>query len=166
MAVWPPASVVAALADVPVGDGRRTAAERLHVTLRFLGDVGEEDRTDVVRALAPAVAAVPAAVARLGPVTATFGRAVLHVPVAGLDPLAAAVAAAVEEAGVGGDHRPFVGHLTVARSRGRGRRGTDLRAAAGAEVPVAAQAPWPVREVTLVASAGGRYAVMERFPTG
>lgn len=167
VAVWPPSAVVEALAAVPVGDGRRTPAERLHVTLRFLGQVGEAGQARVLDALAPAVAAAPSAVGRLAAATATFGRHVLHVPVAGLDELAAAVmgsASDVGAAGGGPDARPFVGHLTVARSRGRSSAG-DLRAVAGAPVPEAARAPWAVGEVTLVASAGGRYEVLARFPT-
>ena len=138
--MWPPAEVVAAVA--PLG---RVAPERLHVTLRFLG----ADRFEGW----PAV--LPGAVAQLGSVTATFGRTVLHVPVAGLEALAAAVA--------GPDPgRPFVGHLTLARARRR----EDLRRSAGQPVPAAACVPWPVTEVTLVASVAGRYEVLERRATG
>ena len=166
MAVWPPPAVVAALADVPVGTGRPTAADRLHVTLRFLGGVAGGGPEALIGALGPAVVAVEAPTAQLGPATATFGRHVLHVPVAGLDDLAAAVAAAVAAVGVrvAADDRPFVGHLTIARSRGRSGA-ADLRPAAGDAIPEAARAPWEVGEVTLVASAGGRYEVLARFPT-
>lgn len=170
VAVWPPPSVVAALADVPVGTGRRTDGDRLHTTVRFLGAVAEHAVPALGEALGVA-AAVDAAAARLGPATATFGRHVLHVPVMGLDRLAAAVSRALSApAGAqafAGDDRPFAGHLTIARSRSRNRSpGEDLRAVAGAAVPDEAQAPWEVAEVTLVASAGGRYDVLGRFPTG
>lgn len=142
--MWPPAEVVAALAELDV-PGRAVRLEKLHVTLRFLG------ADDFDPASLPLL---PPAEAQLGPVTATFGRSVLQVPVAGLDGLAAAV----DPAPV----RPFAGHLTLARARGR----DDLRRAAGVAVPPAARVPWPVTEVTLVASAGGRYEVVARFPVG
>jgi 2'-5' RNA ligase len=71
----------------------------------------------VVAALA--AAPLPRATAVVGPAAATFGRSVLHLPVAGLDALAAAVAAAT--AGLGGrkGDPPFRGHLTLARARAR-----------------------------------------------
>jgi 2'-5' RNA ligase len=101
---------------------------------------------------APAWAALQGpAVAQLGPTAATFGRGVLHVPVAGLEALAAVVDPSPE--------RPFVGHLTV-------RRGRDVRSWAGLPVPPAARVPWPVTEVTLVRSAGGRYEVVQRVAVG
>lgn len=138
----------------------RTAPEKLHVTLRFLGEVPPEVRWSLPPASAFASASGPVVsgpvpsgpvVAALGPVTATFGRGVLHVPVSGLDGLAAVVDPAPS--------RPFVGHLTV-------QRGRDVRRWAGVPVPEAAQVPWPVAEVTLVRSAGGRYEVIERVPVG
>jgi 2'-5' RNA ligase len=126
----------------------RTAPERLHVTLRFLGEVPASSWTWPVSAGAGVVGPV---VARLGAATATFGRrsSVLHVPVAGLEGLAAVVDPAPA--------RPFTGHLTV-------RRGRDVGSLAGAAVPEAARTPWPVDEVTLVVSSGGRYEVVSRLP--
>jgi 2'-5' RNA ligase len=84
---------------------------------------------------------------------------VLHVPVSGLDGVAAAVSAQLQR--WGDDDRPFVGPLTVGRARGRR---DDVRPLAGLAVPAAAQAPWPVHELTLVASVGGRYEVVHRVP--
>jgi 2'-5' RNA ligase len=143
VAVWPPAGVVAALARWD-GDVVRTAPAKLHVTLRFLGEVASWTAPDLV-----AMAGLGPVVAQLGPATSTFGRGVLHVPVAGLSALAAVVDPTPE--------RPFVGHLTL-------RRGRDVRRWAGLAVPAGAQVPWPVEEVTLVRSAEGRYTVMERLP--
>ncbi|HVF33312.1 MAG TPA: hypothetical protein VM933_09780 [Acidimicrobiales bacterium] len=137
LAVWPPSSVAAALSPL----ARGVPAERLHVTLRFLGDAPFEGWP-----AAPAPAGVEA---RLGPRTDAFGRRVLHVPVAGLDALAALLDPRPE--------RPFVGHLTL----GRGR---DVRPWVGVVVPAAAQVRWPVEDVTLVRSEGGRYVVEERWP--
>jgi 2'-5' RNA ligase len=144
VAVWPPESVVAALAGLwsprpDVAGLRWTSPEQWHVTLRFLGQVPD---VDVVRSSFAGLA-VPGGVAALGPATDRFGPSILHVPVAGLDELAAAVSSLPSPEA----DRPFRGHITLAR----GQR-TDFRPLVG--VPVAAS--WPVGEVTLVASHLGR----------
>lgn len=170
VAVWPPPAVVEAVAaaadaarrragDVasgavdtsgagatPMAQGLRwTDPAEWHVTLRFLGRV---DRATALRAFG-AVGRQPAPVlARVGPATGRFGRRVLHVPVQGLEGLAAAVAA-TSDVGEPPDDRPFAGHLTLARARARG--GADLSSAVG--VPVSAA--WEVEEITLVASRPG-----------
>lgn len=163
VAVWPPAQVAAALAQIPIPDVRRVAVERLHVTLRFLGSVEDGEVPALVAALRSGVLLDSPVVASLGPATATFGRHVLHVPVHGLERAAEGVARACRGFGEPAEDRPFVGHLTLARSR---RGGPDLRASAGTPVPALAQEPWPVGEVTLVRSAGGSYEVLERLPVG
>ena len=99
----------------------------------------------------------------MGPATGRFGRRVLHVPVHGLEDLAAATVEATAGVGLPPDRRPFAGHLTLARARDR--RGVDLRPLSG--VPVGGR--WPVEELTLVASrlggrAPARYEVMETLP--
>ena len=112
VAVWPPDDVAAALHALPrpVTDGVRwSTPDQWHVTLRFLGDVGDVDA--VVAALST-VRHAPVDVA-MGPATARLGRSVLMVPVTGLDSLAAALPFPPEGT-------PFTGHLTVARARGRG----------------------------------------------
>ena len=140
---------------------RWTRQEAWHITLRFLGGVPP--------AAVPAVAAalgslrdVPPVPAALGPATRRLGRSVLVLPVAGLEGLAAAVDGALEIAGMPSEPRPFRGHLTVARARGRASLPRDL-----AGVPLAAG--WVVDEVTLVESTlqgarGSRYEIVERVP--
>ena len=160
VAVWPPADVVEALARLhrPEVPGLRwTTVEQWHVTLRFLGSVELEDAGPAFRRIEGR-----AAEAELGPVTGRFGRRILHVPVRGLEELAAATVAATAGVGRPPDRRPFSGHLTLARARHP--RGVDLRGLAGA--PVAGR--WRVEELTLVAShlGGGRaarYEVVERL---
>ena len=160
VAVWPPPAVVRALEHLerPEVPGLRwTGPEQWHVTLRFMGSVADVDA---------AVAAfervtVGPAVARLGPQTGRFGDRVLHVPVGGLEPLAAAVIAATREIGEPPDPRPFHGHITLARPRGRAR--VDLRRLAGAAVA----GDWRVEELTLVSSTtlpgGAQYEVLRRL---
>ena len=89
---------------------RWTATERLHITLRFLGQCSE---TGIKAALA--AADLPAAQVTLGPHVKRLGRGVLMIPVGGLDDLAAAVEAAIAPIGLAPRDHPFTGHLTVAR---------------------------------------------------
>jgi RNA 2',3'-cyclic 3'-phosphodiesterase len=127
---------------------RWTPRANLHVTLRFLGQAVIDEAAAALDSLvaAPAVAAA-------GPSTRRLGRGVLMVPVAGLGDLAAAVQSVLPEE----EPRPFVGHITVAR--GRGRRGVVPASAGGAPV----SGSFPVDEVTLVRSRGGRYEVVGRW---
>lgn len=170
VAVWPPPAVVRRLTEIdrPVRPGVRwTTEDQWHVTLRFLGEIGEEQVQGVNAALeAPApVGRVKPVTAVAGPALARLGPSILCVPVSGLDELAAAVMAATATVGdvPSVPDRPFRGHVTVARAR----RGVRLAPAPpGAVVPFAAS--WPVGEVTLVAStlhpAGARYQVVGRYP--
>lgn len=127
VAVWPPPSVVEdldrRLARPPRPGLRWVPPQNWHVTLRFLG------RCDPDQALA-ALDAVDATAteAVIGPAVTTLGRGVLCLPVAGLDALADAVRAATASVGQPPDPRPFTGHLTLARMRGRGAStGTGAR---------------------------------------
>jgi 2'-5' RNA ligase len=106
--------VIEALPRPELDGVRWTGRAQWHVTLRFLGDIEEA----VVRAALDGVDAA-AVEARLGPGLRRLGRGVLCVPVAGLDPLAAAVIDATRAIGRPPDHRTFRGHLTLARANGR-----------------------------------------------
>jgi 2'-5' RNA ligase len=130
---------------------RWTPRANLHVTLRFLGDASVSATAAALDGLVAS-----AATAVVGPATERLGRGVLMVPVAGLDAVAAAVSAVLPSE----DPRPFVGHITVGRARGR--RGVVPPAAAGAPVG----GSFPVDEVTLVRSRGGRYDVVGRWVLG
>ena len=163
MAVAPPEDVldrVGALDRPDVAGLRWTTRPQWHVTLRFMGRV--DDVGAAVDALARVRAAPTEAV--LGPQVGRFGQRVLHVPVAGLDEVAAAVVAVTADVGEPPEDRPFAGHLTLARVA-RGAR-VDLRALAGRPV----EGRWPVGEFCLMEShlspKGARYDVVERFSLG
>ena len=157
VAVWPDRPTADALGGLgrPTRPGVRwSRPDQWHVTLYFLGQA-DPDPTSAALARTPFP---PGPVtARAGPATARLGRSVLHVPVAGLDDLAGAVAEALAP-GAGPGSR-FVGHLTLARSR----RPADLAPLVGTPF----QAEWPVGEVTLVASrprpGGSEYTVIGRW---
>ena len=97
----------------PAVDGLRwTKPERLHVTLRFLGEC---DEAQAVAALS-GVSSPPAPVA-LGPALQRLGRSVVMIPARGVDDLAAAVTEATSHLGQPPPKRRFTGHMTVARFR-------------------------------------------------
>jgi 2'-5' RNA ligase len=134
------------------------------VTLRFLGQVAADGLDEVTDTFGRIdVGSAGPASAELGPATACLGRGILQVPVQGLDELARATVDATAGVGQPPDDRPFHGHLTLARARGR--RG-DLRRLRGA--PLAAR--WKVAELTLVASTphrdGSRYEVVASLSLG
>jgi 2'-5' RNA ligase len=136
--------LLAALPRPAVPGLRWTTPEQWHVTLRFLGSC---PRAAAVAAFEGLSLAGPVE-AVLGPATGRFGRSVLHVPVAGVEGLAAAVSGLPSPEA----DRPFRGHLTLARARDR--RGTDLAGLGLVGMAVAAR--WPVGAVTLVESHLGR----------
>jgi 2'-5' RNA ligase len=165
VAVWPSVDVVDVLTDLPrpeLAGVRWTTRDQWHVTLRFLGQVATADvdmATETFEGV-DADAAGPV-LAEMGPATACLGRGILQVPVRGLDELARVTVEATASVGQPPDDRPFHGHLTLARARGR--RG-DLRRLRGTSLA----ARWKVAELTLVASTphreGSRYEVVSSLP--
>ncbi|QYG93299.1 RNA 2',3'-cyclic phosphodiesterase [Iamia sp. SCSIO 61187] len=165
VAAWPPGEVRDALRSIPrptLPGVRWMPEDTWHVTLRFLGEVADPDPVvDSLRAEVPGhgpqPATLDAATTRLGPV--------LVVRVAGLDRLASLVRSATAPAGDDPRSDPFVGHVTVARARGRGV--PDALVGLGlAGGPVT----WSVDEVALVRSitgaAGARYETRATVPLG
>lgn len=117
VAVWPSQEASEALAGLPRPDlpgVRWTAPERLHVTMRFLGDCREDDAVASLSALRLSSTEVI-----LGPTVERLGRAVLVVPARGLDELAAEIISVTRHIGQSPPDRPFTAHLTVARYKGR-----------------------------------------------
>ena len=115
VAVWPPDDVVRKLTAMPrpAIDGLRwTKPERLHITLRFLGQCDEAEASGALRQ----VSLVPASVT-LGPVLRRLGRGVVMLPASGVDGLAASVTDATSHIGQPPPNRRFTGHMTVARFR-------------------------------------------------
>jgi RNA 2',3'-cyclic 3'-phosphodiesterase len=126
VAAWPDEATRRRLAALELGHPknlRLVGPTRWHVTLRFLGEVSDEQIALLGPALQAGVAEQPGPLdCRLGPATAWFSRVrVLQLPAHGLDQLAAVVTGAtaslVPERDGGG--APFNGHLTLARVKGR-----------------------------------------------
>lgn len=122
VAVWPPPDVVQQLERLPRPDHpavRWTTPDQWHVTLRFLGEVPDAEVTAVVPALEEVARAHGPRDSVLGPVTKRLGRGSLVAPVRGVDDLATAVIGATAGLGKPPPERPFSGHLTLARARGK-----------------------------------------------
>ena len=132
---------------------QRVRAERLHLTLHFIGNVASE-RVDVLQ---QALRAVDVEALDLALDTAAVWRngvasLLPQAPPAELLRLHAASGAALAAAGVELERRPYRPHLTLARR------------AFGAVAPAAPFAlPWRSDAFVLVES-GLRYTVIERYP--
>jgi 2'-5' RNA ligase len=157
-------------------DGLRfTPAERLHVTLRFLGAVPEERLPAIGEALAAAAARARPLLLEVagagGFPSARRPRVVwrgVRDDAGGLAAMAADLGRRLEPLGFPAEERPLVPHFTVGRSRGaRGATGMSEAIAGAAS---AAAVPWRATEVCLFRShlgrAGARHEVLARFPLG
>jgi 2'-5' RNA ligase len=164
--VWPSDEVGDLLRHVrrpTVGGLRWTTPDQWHVTLRFCGEVPHGDVPAVVEALEHGLCGQAPVVATTGAATARFaGGGILHLPVSGLDDVAARVRSASEPFGDTHDDRPFHGHLTLARARRR-------LPAALVGTPVG-PVSWSVGEVAVIASTlgatGSRYETVAAIPLG
>jgi 2'-5' RNA ligase len=126
VAAWPDEATRQRLGALELGHPknlRLVGPTRWHVTLRFLGDITDDQVERLVEAVQQAAAAQSGPLAcRLGPGTAWFSRVrVLQLPAHGLDELAAAVQRATAPIVAERDdgEPPFNGHLTLARVKGQ-----------------------------------------------
>jgi 2'-5' RNA ligase len=122
IALWPPPDVLAAVAGLARPDLREvrwTVREQWHVTLRFLGEVSASDVAPLEEVVAGVAAGLSPPQLTLGPALQRLRRTRLVVPVSGAGDVAVAVVAATAGIGRPPDERPFHGHLTLARARGR-----------------------------------------------
>lgn len=144
------------------GDLRWARPDGWHVTLAFLGDVGEEDPPRVVDAVDRAVR--EAGAGRLSLALGDpghFNRRILWIgveerPTGAVRQLGRAVQARILAAGLPCDEKPVHPHLTLARTRGRGR----LPRAIVDDVP-GVEARWEVDRAVVLRShlgaGGSRY---------
>lgn len=162
LAVRPPDEVLEQLDALERRDEagvRWVPRSQWHVTIRFLGEATVDEVQAALTGLGPATASIDRPVtAELGPAVSRLGRSVVCVPVHGLGPLATAVASLTTGIGDPPDPRPFTGHLTLARLRGRAACGI-----AGA--PIAGR--FDVVDLELVqstlGSSGASHAVVATF---
>lgn len=120
VAIVPPKEVLESLARIPMRDEpgvSYTRPSQWHITLRFLGDASPTEAIDALRQ----VQCEPCDVA-LGPQVERLAKTVVMIPAAGLDEVAAGVTQAFDGIGRSAPEHDFVGHLTIARLKGRAQR--------------------------------------------
>jgi len=161
-ALWPDDALqhrLAAWARQAAGKARPMRRENIHLTLAFLGAT-DAALLPVLRACARGVRFAPFALALERAEYWKHKRIVWCGPQEEPQALVALVAelrAALDQAGIRYDPKPFVSHVTLLRK-------SSGLAAAPRWVPLA----WDVREFVLVrsvpAEGGVRYEVLQRFP--
>jgi 2'-5' RNA ligase len=138
VAVFPPQGVretlFSAARDLPASkDFRLIGPEKLHLTLKFLGEVAEEDLGLVTQALEPlreGQEPFEVSISGFGAFPSQKRARILWAGVGeGSEPLRA-VAQSVEDllepAGFGRERRPYVPHLTLGRAQGRQAKFDDM----------------------------------------
>jgi RNA 2',3'-cyclic 3'-phosphodiesterase len=156
VAVTPPPEACEQLQSATAGmrsarpDLRWTRPDQWHLTLAFLGEVGDEARADLTGRLGRVAGRHPPLQLALHG-AGRFGDRVLWTRVTGdvaeLRRLAASVRAAARRAALAVEDRPYRPHLTLAR----GREGADLRPAVDALAGFAGRT-WTAGELHLVRS--------------
>jgi len=108
--------------------------ENLHITVKFLGPVGEDRLAEIGAALGAALGGLPKFAIELrgmgafpSPRKAGVVWAGVDDATRGLNAVAQAVEGVGERFGIAREQRPFTGHVTVGRCKGRG--GVDARRA-------------------------------------
>jgi len=142
LAVTPPPEVIDIISDLPtraLRGVRYTKRKQWHITMRFLGDCERHHALNALETLQ-----APAADVTLGPDVTLLGNRVVMIPAIGLDATAAAVDDAYGDIGEATD-RDFVGHLTLARLKGRPLRVPSMVSVLGAPI----SATWHVDTIDL-----------------
>jgi len=162
-AIWPGPACAAALEELSrtlarAADGRAVPAEKIHLTLAFLGHMPVERIASAEEAACFRARAVDGALDHVG----SFRRAAvawagMSDPPPALLQLQAKLVARLAERGFALEERPFTPHVTLARRIRRPVARAAIEAIA-----------WEARELTLVRSESGtgRYTIIKRWPLG
>ena len=158
-AAWPPPETAAALADwARALDGRRVPAEKIHLTLAFLGGAHPDKALAAARRVKAGPHDLPIEVAKYWRQNQIVWAGPRDMP-ADLKALVDALHFQLYRAEFILERRPFAAHVTLLR---KAPRPPALRALPAVD--------WPVREFTLVSSSvsskGSSYAILERFALG
>jgi len=152
-ALWPPRDTAEALARWAKGfEGKAIPAEKIHLTLAFLGGVDAGKASAAARKVRAGSFELPLENAKYVRGNEMVWVAPKETP-AGLKALVERLHFELYRAEFILERRPFAAHVTLLRRAPRPK--------AMAPLPKVA---WPVREFALVNSVGGAYRDVERFP--
>ena len=137
-------------------EGRVTPADKIHLTLAFLGPVAPEKALEAARSVRAKVHVLPMEKAQYWKHNRIVWAGPRETP-ATLAALVVSLHESLRRAGYGLEDRPFAAHVTLLRSAPPPR-----------ELPPLPGVEWPVSEFTLVRSAvsnkGSAYEIVQRFP--
>jgi RNA 2',3'-cyclic 3'-phosphodiesterase len=158
-ALWPPAETARALETwAKMLEGRVTPADKIHLTLAFLGTVAPQKAIGAARRVQGRPHELPLEKAQYWKHNRIVWAGPREVPPE-LKMLVQTLHLELFRAEYILERRPFAAHVTLLRS-----------AQAPAELAPLPEVEWPVRELTLVQSAnsakGSVYEVVERFALG
>jgi 2'-5' RNA ligase len=156
-AVWPPPRTAASLERwAGALEGRRTPAEKIHLTLAFLGAVAPEKAALAARKVSGARHDIPIDRAGYWKHNRIVWAGPRETPAA-LKALVEALQLELFRAEYMLERRPYAAHVTLARGASPPR-----------ELPPVPKVEWPVSEFTLVSSRnsaeGSVYEIVERYP--
>ena len=115
-AAWPPAATAAALeAWAKALEGRVTAAQKIHLTLAFLGRVAADRASGAARSIQGSAHALPLERAQYWKHNRIIWAGPRETPAA-LAALVEALHAALRRAGYTLEERPYAAHVTLLRS--------------------------------------------------
>ena len=149
-AAWPPPRTAAALHEWSKAlRGRATPAEKIHLTLAFLGEADLEKATAAGRAVRARRLELLLDEARYVKRNEMVWAVAREAPMQLVESLHANLAGA----GFVLETRPYAAHVTLLR-----------KAPAPGAMPALPRVAWPVDEFLLVRSAGSKYEPVARFP--
>ena len=155
-AAWPPPETAGALAQwaQPLG-GRAIPADKIHLTLAFLGDVQPDPAIAAAQRVRGRAHDLPIEVAKYWKHNQIVWIGPRETPAA-LKALVEALHKELHDDGFRLESRPFAAHVTLRR-----------KAPKPISLPALPAVEWPIRELALVSSAvsskGSTYTVLERF---
>jgi 2'-5' RNA ligase len=154
-ALWPPREAALALERwaQPL-EGRCTPADKIHLTLAFLGEAEAQKAIAAARRVQVGQFWLPLEEARFWGHNGIVWAGPRRIPEE-LARLAETLQLELYKEGFILERRPFAAHVSLLR-----------KAAAPGALPPLPQIEWPVKEFALVGSADGSYETLERFSLG
>lgn len=156
-AAWPPPAAAAALSGWARGlEGRAIPAEKIHLTLAFLGDVQPDKAIAAARKVRGRRHRLPIEIAKYWKHNQIVWAGPREIP-PDLKALVEALQLELYRAEFILERRPFAAHVTLLRKAPKPR----------ASLPAPPAVDWPVDEFVLVSSRtspnGSAYEILERF---